>query len=122
MRSVSTDTSLNNVHLLTSVDVVPLMNTADVVDNSGHCMYSIGLRCSISCLSLFQLVFHIYIHIYKCMQTDRHNENELEYFLNNLVNFTTIRHFQASPVDITRHANIVLVLAIILCRMSNDAN
>ena len=29
----------------TSVDVVPLMKTAGVVENSGHCIYSIGLKC-----------------------------------------------------------------------------
>ena len=34
-----------NVPLLTSVDVVPLMKTAGVVKNSGHCIYSIGLKC-----------------------------------------------------------------------------
>ena len=34
-----------NVPLLTSVDVVPLMKTAGVVENSGHCIYSIGLTC-----------------------------------------------------------------------------
>ena len=34
-----------NVYLLTSVDVVPLMKTAGVVENSGHCTYSIGLKC-----------------------------------------------------------------------------
>ena len=38
-------TSLYNVYLLTSVDVVPLMKTAGVVENSGHCIYSIGLKC-----------------------------------------------------------------------------
>ena len=26
-------------------DVVPLMKTAGVVKNSGHCIYSIGLKC-----------------------------------------------------------------------------
>ena len=36
---------LYNVPLLTSVDVVPLMKTAGVVENSGHCIYSIGLKC-----------------------------------------------------------------------------
>ena len=36
---------LYNVYLLTSVDVVPLMKTAGVVENSGHCTYSIGLKC-----------------------------------------------------------------------------
>ena len=45
MGTVATLTSLNNVPLLTSVDVVPLMKTAVVVENSGHCMYCIGLRC-----------------------------------------------------------------------------
>ena len=33
------------VNLLTSVDVVPLMKSAGVVENSGHCIYSIGLKC-----------------------------------------------------------------------------
>ena len=32
---------LYKVTLLTSVDVVPLMKTAGVVKNSGHCIYSI---------------------------------------------------------------------------------
>ena len=27
------------------VDVVPLMKTAGVVENSGHCKYSMGLKC-----------------------------------------------------------------------------
>ena len=36
--------SLHNVPLLTSVDVVPLMKTAGVVENSEHCIYSIGLK------------------------------------------------------------------------------
>ena len=38
--------NIYNVPLLTSVDVVPLMKTAGVVENSGHCIYFIGLRCS----------------------------------------------------------------------------
>ena len=45
MGTVATLTSLYNVYLLTSVDVVPLMKTAGVVENSGHCTYSIGLKC-----------------------------------------------------------------------------
>ena len=36
---------LDNFPLLTSVDVVPLMKTTGVVKNSGHCIYSIGLKC-----------------------------------------------------------------------------
>ena len=31
-----------NAPSLTSVDVVPLMKTAGVVENSGHCVFSIG--------------------------------------------------------------------------------
>ena len=27
------------------VDIVPLMKAAGVVKNSGHCVYSIGLKC-----------------------------------------------------------------------------
>ena len=46
-------------------DVVPLMKTAGVVENSGHCIHSIGLRHFLNCLSLFHLVFYIYINIYK---------------------------------------------------------
>ena len=38
-------TSLNNVPLLTSVDVVALMKTAGVFENSVHRIYSIGLLC-----------------------------------------------------------------------------
>ena len=45
MGTVATLASLYNVYLLTSVDVVPLMKTAGVVENSGHCTYSIGLKC-----------------------------------------------------------------------------
>ena len=61
--AVATHTSLYNVYLLTSVDVVPLMKTAGVVENSGHCTYSNGLKCFGNCLSLFHLVFmHIYIY------------------------------------------------------------
>ena len=33
------------IYIFTSVDVVPLMKTARVVVNSGHCVYSIGLKC-----------------------------------------------------------------------------
>ena len=40
------------------------MKTAGVVKNSGHCIYSIGLKCFLNCLSLFHLVFYIYISIY----------------------------------------------------------
>ena len=36
-----------------------LMKTAGVVENSGHCIYSIGLRCFWNCLSLFHLVFYL---------------------------------------------------------------
>ena len=46
------------------VDVVPLTKTAGVVENYGHCIYSIGLKCFRNCLSLFHLVFYIYIYIY----------------------------------------------------------
>ena len=68
MGKVATPTSLYNVALLTSVDVLPLMKTAGVVENSGHCIYSIGLRCFLNCLSLFHLVFYVcYMHIYSCI-------------------------------------------------------
>ena len=40
------------------------MKTAGVVENSGHCMYSIGSRCFLNCLSLFHVVFYIYIYIH----------------------------------------------------------
>ena len=46
------------------VDVVPLMKAAGGVKNSGHCIYSIGLKCFLNCLSVFHLVFHIYIYMY----------------------------------------------------------
>ena len=45
---------------LTSVDVVLLMKTAGVVENSGHCMHSIGLRCFLNCHSLLQLEFCLF--------------------------------------------------------------
>ena len=44
METVATLTSPYNIYLLTSVDVVPLMKTTGVVENSGHCIYSIGLQ------------------------------------------------------------------------------
>ena len=40
------------------------MKTAGVVENSGHCIYSIGLKCFLNCLLLFHLVFYIHIYIY----------------------------------------------------------
>ena len=56
MGTVVTLTSPYNLPLLTSVDVVPLMKTAGVVENSGQYLYSIGvivfeiaLRCFILC-------------------------------------------------------------------------
>ena len=45
MRSMVALTSLNNVPLLTSVVVETPMKSADVVENSGHCIYYIGLKC-----------------------------------------------------------------------------
>ena len=39
---------ISNLHIYPQrslVDVVLLMKTAGVVENSGHCMYSIGLKC-----------------------------------------------------------------------------
>ena len=41
------------------VDVEPLVKTAGVVVNSGHCIYSIGLTCFLNYLSLFHLVFYL---------------------------------------------------------------
>ena len=35
------------------------MKTAGVVENSGHCIYSIGLKCFLNCLSLFHFVFYL---------------------------------------------------------------
>ena len=43
---------------------MPLIKTAGVVENSGHCVCSIGLKCFLNCLSLFHLVFYIYIYKY----------------------------------------------------------
>ena len=56
--------SPNNVPLLTSVNIVPLMMTAGVVRNSGHCMYSIGLKCLLACISLFNLLSYLYMNVY----------------------------------------------------------
>ena len=89
---------LYNVYLLTSVDVVPLMKTAGVVENFGHCTYSIELKCFWNCLSLFHLVYlfyfiillfyfilfyyllYIYIYIYmKCIVTNKYASRVLEY-------------------------------------------
>ena len=59
VRTVVTLTSLINVPVLTSVDVVPLMKTAGVVENSGHCIYSIGLKCLYTCVSLYHLLIYL---------------------------------------------------------------
>ena len=59
MGTVATLTSLYNVHLLTSVDVIPLMKTAGVVENSGHCIYSTGLMCLWTCVSLFHMLIYL---------------------------------------------------------------
>ena len=40
------------------------MKTAGVVENSGHWIYSFGLRCFLNCFSLFDLVIYIYIYMY----------------------------------------------------------
>ena len=61
MRTVATLTSLNNVPLSTSVDTVPLMKTAGVVENSGHCIHSIRL-VSLN-LHFAALFIDLYIHI-----------------------------------------------------------
>ena len=42
-----------------TVDVVPLMKTTGVIKNSGHCIYSIGLRCFLDYLSLLHLVSYL---------------------------------------------------------------
>ena len=47
------------IPLLTSIDVAPLMKTTGVVENSGHCIYCIGLKCFLNCLSLFHLVIYL---------------------------------------------------------------
>ena len=75
MGTMATLTLLYNVYLLTSVDVVPLMKTAGVVENSGHCIYSIGLKCFGNCPSLFQLVFYLL-------------QSNARYFVNHLERFT----------------------------------
>ena len=41
------------------------MKTARVDENSGDCIYSIGLKSFLNCLSVFHLVFYIYIYIAK---------------------------------------------------------
>ena len=55
------------IYICVNCDVIPLMMTAGVVENSGHCIYSIGLKCFLNCLSLFHLVIYIYIYICVCV-------------------------------------------------------
>ena len=62
VRTVITLASLS-VPLLSSVDVVPLVKTAGVVENSGHCIYSIGLKCHRTYALLFHLLIYRYIYI-----------------------------------------------------------
>ena len=49
--------------LLTSVDVVLLMKIAGVDENSGHCIYSIGLKCLLTCVSLLHFFINIYLYM-----------------------------------------------------------
>ena len=58
---------------MSSDDVAPLMKTANVAENSGHCIYSIGLMCFLNCLSLLHLVICTYIYIYICILLKREN-------------------------------------------------
>ena len=66
---MATLTSHYNVPLLTLVDVVPLMKTAGVVKNSGHCIYIYWIKVflklpfvvSFSVLSIYIYVIYIYI-------------------------------------------------------------
>ena len=51
------------------------MKTAGVVENSEHCIYSIGLKCFLNCLSLFHLVF-LFL------------QSNTRYFVNHLQRFT----------------------------------
>ena len=75
MGTLATLTSPYNVPLLTSVDVVPLMKTAGVVEISGHCIYSIGSMCFLNCFSLFHLVFYLL-------------QSNTRYFVNHYERFT----------------------------------
>ena len=51
------------------------MKTAGVVENSGYCIYSIGLKCFRNCLLLFHLVFYFL-------------QSNTRYFINHLERFT----------------------------------
>ena len=53
----------------------PLMKIAGVAENSGHCTYSIGLKCFGNCLSLLHLVFYLL-------------QSNTRYFVNHLERFT----------------------------------
>ena len=97
MGTVATLTSLYNVHLFASVDVVPQMKTAGVVENSWHYIHSIGSNCFWNCLWLFYLVLYllqsntryfvdhlerptchyIYIYIYIVVTTNEFCENKV---------------------------------------------
>ena len=67
---MATLTSLNNVPLLASVDVILLMKTAVVVENRGHCIYSIRLKCYCICFSQSHLVIYIYIYAYVTLSSE----------------------------------------------------
>ena len=49
--------------------------TASVVRNCGHCIYSIGLKCFLCCLSLFHLLFYLL-------------QSNTRYFVDHLERFT----------------------------------
>ena len=61
MGTVATLTSLYNVPLFTSVDVMALMKTTGVVKNSGNCVYSIGLIFLTLSFAVSFSVLYIYI-------------------------------------------------------------
>ena len=72
------------------------MKAAGVVENSGRCIYSIGLMCFLNCLSLFHLVF--------CLL-----QSNTRYFMNHLERFTYHYEFRTF-IYIYGEQSIVLVL------------
>ena len=60
------------------------MKTAGVVRNSGHFMFSIGLRCFLICLSLFHFVLYMYIYIYIITESRQGDVFFIKFYLHKL--------------------------------------
>ena len=76
------------------------MKTAGVVENYGHCIYSIRLMCFRNCLSLFQLVFYLL-------------QSNTRYFIDHLERFTY--HYIYANIYIYIYVHVVVHIYVCMC-------